>query len=240
MVNNVNNRGALILSAHADDAALSIGCVLTIEPLFYPATIVTVFSRTDFAPLLVDQGEERVSRVRSEEDRRFSSILGCDLIELGYRDAKLRLNKSRISALFDSSRLVPEDLVQNVVADLYAVASSCRPALIVSPLGVGNHIDHRVVRICSDVFASSTGTLLLLYEDQPYASLGNAIPNDVPHNTSRGTFLEVAVSESVVLREAKRYHAALYASQPAALRTRDLVSGAAGTFYERLWICDSE
>jgi LmbE family N-acetylglucosaminyl deacetylase len=149
----------LVLSPHLDDAVLSCGgAMLDRARLGDRVVVATVFS------------EGREYARRRDEDRRALEVLGAEVMHLGLFDAPERLG------LAPSHRTLVEDAVvsasdEALVRDAVRVAvGRTQPAEIWAPLGVGGHVDHRVVHAAVRERAG-----LVLYEDRPYAFLAGAV-----------------------------------------------------------------
>lgn len=162
----------VVLSPHRDDAAFSCGLLLT-QLLRAGATVelVNVCTESDYAPYLETADEPRVrqvSRARRDEDLHFLQTLRdisgsgrCSMTDLHWLDSPLRLGIAT-----DRVLQAPDA----VAADVTALAEALRPwsaaDVVLSPLALGNHIDHRLVRDAAFLaFSANLG----FYEDLPYA-----------------------------------------------------------------------
>ena len=162
-----------VLSPHRDDAAFSCGLMLNkLVQAQVTVTIVNVCTTSEYAPYLTEDGHERVLQVtamRQAEDVAFVKLLtqstGFDnvtLLDLAWRDLPLRWETE------DENALAPLPLRQAEI-DALSSAFAALPDqdLVLAPLALGGHIDHRLVRLAAQqVFGSST---LIFYEDLPYA-----------------------------------------------------------------------
>ena len=149
----------LVVSPHLDDAALSCGGAIHERARRGDRVVVaTVFS----------DGKDHDRR--RDEDRRALQILGAPVIHLGLFDAPERLGLARTHrAIVEEAKVTDADVA--LVRDALRTAiGRTQPAEIWSPLGVGDHVDHRVV-----VAALSGQPGLVLYEDRPYAFLVGAV-----------------------------------------------------------------
>ncbi len=162
-----------VLSPHRDDAAFSCGLLLT-QLLHAGVTvqIVNVCTQSEYAPYLPETGELRVAQVsgkRHVEDLCFlqalhaaSATTACTMADLGWFDSPLRLG-------------IPADAVLEVqevaTGDVRRLARALAPwaafDVILAPLGLGCHIDHRLVRdaACAAIPRARLG----FYQDLPYA-----------------------------------------------------------------------
>jgi hypothetical protein len=157
----------LIVSPHLDDAVLSCaGAIHTHVRRGDQVIVATVFT----------QGHEHAQR--RAEDLRAVASLGAVALHLGLLDAPERLRCDRTHrALVEEAPLREADVawVQGVID---AAIRRVRPTQVWGPLGVGGHIDHRVVHAAlgahgSGAAASSDG--VVFYEDRPYAFLAGAV-----------------------------------------------------------------
>jgi LmbE family N-acetylglucosaminyl deacetylase len=148
----------LFLSPHLDDAVLS--CPVWIQRLVRRGTrvrIATVFT----------EGDE-LYRKRRAEDRAAARELGVSVTHLGFPDAPYRSPRYSdfCGIAFGCAREYPATcrLVARGIGELL---TRWRPHFVVSPMAVGNHVDHRLVRDAALTAARSAD--LRFYEDRPYA-----------------------------------------------------------------------
>ncbi len=104
---------------------------------------------------------------RSEEDRAAAETLGCELIELGLPEAGARPEISGKMGVFAPLGQVHLAGIAQVVARLSAVVPE--GASVVAPLGVGGHIDHRMVQAAARALVEVRPLDLSFYEDLPYS-----------------------------------------------------------------------
>ena len=169
-------RHIVVLSPHRDDAAFSTGLLLT--RLLRAGTdvhLVNVCTESDYAPYLPEASppgaaqQATVSAIRRTEDERFLETLHhaagagrCTLHDLPWLDSPLRLNIATNRVL---------DFADATAAEVNSLAATLQPwraaDAVLAPLGLGNHLDHRLVRDAArQAFASHQ---LGFYEDLPYA-----------------------------------------------------------------------
>lgn len=149
--------GALFLSPHLDDAALS--CPAAIRGA--PSHVATIFTEGDAS-----------YAGRRAEDARALALLGVEPIHLGLRDAPFRHpHFSSFTALLLERRADPEALEQakRAIAELLA---RLQPERVYAPLGVGGHVDHRLVHDAARAVVPREQ--LTFYEDRPYALVPGA------------------------------------------------------------------
>lgn len=155
------------LAAHCDDLAFSLGGVL-MDGAFGPFFPVTVFSRSNYTLYGPPQSIAAITALRKEEDRRFFSRLATALppIWLDRNDAPLRL---AIEAPQTRSATIGENDEVEVEYIAAAVEELLSPgSLLLAPLALGDHIDHRLVHLAACLL-QARGYRVLFYEDTPYA-----------------------------------------------------------------------
>ena len=157
-----------LLSPHSDDVALSLGGSL-LRGALGDVRITTVFSISDYT--INDEGlsAKEVTEIRKEEDRVFFSHLPGEpaIVYLDRLDAPLRrgIHHERTIGLgIDAS---DEREAASVAVPLIGDASA--GTLILSPLGIGGHVDHLVVRRAA-IEVSRVGYPVGFYEDLPYTA----------------------------------------------------------------------
>ena len=175
------NTKKIFLSPHLDDAVYSCGGVireLVVKGI--PVEVWSVFtadppegSLSPFAQSLHARWKEKAnpSWIRREEDKHALKLLGCTFRHLYYPDCIYRrdpqTNEPIIKNdddLFSEDYQIETDLLQNLTKDLKSRLKY--EAEIISPLGMGGHIDHRVTRMA----AEKLGVPLWFYADYPYAA----------------------------------------------------------------------
>jgi LmbE family N-acetylglucosaminyl deacetylase len=171
--------GTILIAAHADDAAYSVGGALIKRALPQPVVAVTVFSRTDYAPYLPSSSKmsvDEITRVSKEEDRTYFSQLGIEVMQLDFPDAPLRgyndpgniYLKDRPGRPIFGVKLSTDDSVfKSVENSIVSTLSSFSGSYIALPLGLGCHVDHLIT---SDACISANSKLrMIYYEDVPYS-----------------------------------------------------------------------
>src|SRR3989344_7815375 len=92
-VNNVffefENEKSLFISPHPDDIAFSISGLL-LSKMFKGATLLTIFTGSNYAPNLATTEIAKISHVRKDEDRSF-----CERFELQYAYLDLKDSLAR-------------------------------------------------------------------------------------------------------------------------------------------------
>ncbi len=152
----------LYISPHLDDVVFSCaGKILQDVASGCNVTIATVFS----------SGSEQVSeeyRERKAEDKRAIEMLGAQCAWMEFPDAPFR------SGFYNSFRRIilerdSNDNIEYVIQLRRAIehlAVSLGAEEIYAPLGIGTHIDHRLV---FDAASGLSGRSITHYEERPYA-----------------------------------------------------------------------
>ena len=142
-------RITLVLSPHLDDAVLScagyLGC--------HKSVIATVFTEGDPS-----------YEARRQEDLEAARIIGARARHLGFKDAPFRsvLYSNFVGIIGGGFK--PLLRLEKALAQLL---DEFDPEFVLAPLGVGNHIDHRLLRYAATKLVRPER--LLYYEDRPYA-----------------------------------------------------------------------
>ncbi len=161
---------ALFISPHPDDVAFScFGAIRTTEAASEVAVLITVFSESDwtaqtgFAPQL----RHNIAALRRKEDAAFAARFRCRQIDLCLPDSSVRgyTEQERYTGQprFDPIAETLAEKLRDVVVEIGAIDR------VFLPLGLGNHVDHLLVRnLGQRVFWNAPS--LFFYEDLPYAS----------------------------------------------------------------------
>jgi LmbE family N-acetylglucosaminyl deacetylase len=182
---------ALFVSPHLDDVVLSCpGHVLDERAAGARVLIATLFT---------DGADRDAYALRRDEDRRAAALLGVDCLHLGLLDAPSRrghpagfraliLETGPGEGPFDPPRRKPPGGARRlprefeprpgdgrdrraVAAVLDELVTATGATRLYAPLGVGEHIDHRLAFAA----ARDRGGALRCYEDRPYASVAGAV-----------------------------------------------------------------
>jgi LmbE family N-acetylglucosaminyl deacetylase len=256
----MNGYSHIYLSPHLDDAVLSCGGRIWQQvQAGERVLVVTVFAGapafdvpfSSFAQELHARWGHLADAVvrRQEEDVEALALLRADAVHWPYTDCIYRRTPDG-SFLYASEEALwgkvhPEE--QGLVAELatrIAASSSRREdasssrredasSVVYAPLGVGRHVDHRVVRRA----AEASGQTLVYYEDYPYAQDRQAVQNAQQGKTWRS---ELALLLSGGALEAKVAAVACYRSQLSTFWADEAeMVAAVGAFTERYWVLDA-
>lgn len=174
-------RSLTVVSPHFDDGVLSCGAALAAcaatgaEP-----TVLTVFSGQPEPPLSAGAvafhracglGDDDAVRRRQEEDELALKVVGAASAHLGIPEALYRKDDAG-NHLYprdeDSSRAGLETELVARLAQLLSDEPTVRAAdLLLAPLAIGNHIDHRITRAAVRLLDRDPDTVAW-YEDAPY------------------------------------------------------------------------
>lgn len=116
---------------------------------------------------------------RRAEDRAACALLGADWAHLTVRDAIYRRDPVSGEALYNNDvqlfgpvNSAETPLITTIANKLRALPTATR---VISPLAVGNHVDHQLTREAAE---AAFGDALTYYEDYPYVQrhgLGNRV-----------------------------------------------------------------
>ncbi|MBU1239722.1 PIG-L family deacetylase [Myxococcota bacterium] len=153
------SRNILIISPHLDDAALS----LSQHILYWLAKGDTVTIATLFTRGSVEQ--QTLYTARKAEDLEAAAKLGATSIYLNFLDAPFRFLEP-ISYTNILSWPTQPSIEEAVMKELTTILHSHQFDTILAPLGVGNHVDHRVAFNAAHALSYKQ---TLYYEERPYA-----------------------------------------------------------------------
>ncbi|MEY2987307.1 MAG: hypothetical protein RJB13_828 [Pseudomonadota bacterium] len=167
----------LVFSPHMDDAVLSCGGFMsTVSQRMKCATVTLCTSDPDLAPHESPPHGIALPSERRHEEAAAMKALGSELIQLDFVDAIYRKDRHGDRYLYptlDSLWSMPVEgdgyyrdvLTQKFKTVLRSFESL--PTLILTPAGVGHHVDHI---LCTQTLLSLVPDLssVMLYEDFPY------------------------------------------------------------------------
>ncbi len=227
----------LAISPHPDDAALSCGgflrCLSGVE-----ITLLTCFSHSIYAPFA---GEtpltvESVHMIRSSEDEEYAHRINASRLDLELQDVSLRYSdysdwlqeKPKLDETFSK--------LTHLIVDVLSLKSY---ALILSPLAIGQHVDHYFVREAVRQIGLSHYQVLF-YEDLPYGTRIGGVKAAFDYARKvfpLGTCMNINITEFVKMKIAD---IGVYKSQIYSKDLRDVVEYAAelggiDSYAERMW-----
>jgi LmbE family N-acetylglucosaminyl deacetylase len=161
----------LMLSPHCDDIPLSLGASLLAGEWGDDVHAIVIFSTSRYS--LNDGWSNEVAaqtEVRNNEERRAAAAAGYTVEFLGLPEPGVRPGYTQVTDIFNPALRFEPDPVWAVVHERLTDILAKHSGVAVSPLGVGHHIDHRMVAACFRE-ASEAGAPFVpaFYEDLPYA-----------------------------------------------------------------------
>lgn len=188
----MQNMKWIYLSPHLDDAVYSCGGLIWEQTQMGQLVDIWTVCAGDPPPGPLSPFAEalharwgtglNVGKVRRAEDQRAASRLGADIRHLALPDCIYRRDPVSGEALYASEKAIFGEVhpAEGAVIDwLTKVIAEQIPAetVIVAPLTVGGHVDHRLVRAAFE----QSGREGRYYADYPYAGQANAkIEDRVP------------------------------------------------------------
>jgi LmbE family N-acetylglucosaminyl deacetylase len=177
----------LVLSPHLDDAALSIGgTIARFTSAGEPTLVLTITAGSPppgaipsaFAASLHRAwglGAAEVVALRRREDEAAMTLLGASALRLDLLDAIYRLPGSYDSEAALTGEPAAHDRLEiELAAQLARILAASPGALVLAPLAVGVHVDHRLVHRAA-IDLARRGHDVAFYEDFPYASKPAAV-----------------------------------------------------------------
>ena len=188
----MSNYNAIYLSPHLDDVALSCGGQIFQRTQAGENVLIVSVTAGDpketavstYAQSLHDRWEMISDSVaaRREEDEEACRILGADWLHWDILDCIYRTDDTGTpfytsdDDLFGSIHPIDEAQTINHLSQHIAQLPAASELHI--PLGIGNHVDHQLVRrIAETTFLPE---MLYYYEDYPYANTPNALASVIP------------------------------------------------------------
>lgn len=163
------NLRTVLISPHSDDIAYSLGGSMILNFFEKSAIMITVFTESNFSPRLKLSGSKTISRIRHLEDVAFAREVGLELIKLDFPEPPMRGMRQNSDIFGKVAKSDP--LFEPVHKKLSDIINSIpNVGLIVSPLGISDHIDHLIVMESCLAICKKNNIRLAFYEDVPYAA----------------------------------------------------------------------
>lgn len=152
----------MIVAAHSDDAALSIGGFLS--DCADSKTILNVFSTCAFTVLPELHSPDEITKLNNDEEMQFAEQIGSDVLFLHESEALLR-------GYTHWQGTIDQDKDARLIRRLMRSIESAIPGYtdVYFPLAIGDHIDHKILLHIGRRLAKS-GLPVFFYEDLPYAA----------------------------------------------------------------------
>ena len=228
----------VLLSPHHDDIAFSIGGMISLDYIKntdYAYYLVNIFNKTCYS--LPTFQTNHISKQRNSEDDKFVKLFMLNKINLSLSDSSLIGHTAHSEAI-----CVPSDTRRSHLTNKLDNIFKCiKPNRVFCPLGIGGHIDHKMVKeVCLEIFKNSYHKLFF-YEDLPYAYGHN--PNDMETTIKKLTNLELHAHDINITSvwHMKEKSISFYKSQI----TKEIIDkirkyaeslGSKETLFERIWM----
>ncbi|OEU41981.1 hypothetical protein BGV40_12075 [Methanosarcina sp. Ant1] len=163
------NIKTILISPHSDDIAYSLGGALLKSYFEKPAIMVTIFTKSNFSPRLKLTDPEEITRIRYLEDIEFARKIGVEYRIYHFPEPPLR-GKISHKEIFDSDSFL-DPIYKEVYLSISELIKSFPNAVIVSPMSLGDNIDHKIVFESCISICKENNIKISFYEDVPYVSL---------------------------------------------------------------------
>ncbi len=172
---------ALYLSPHFDDAVLSCGGNIHRRVgRGERVVVVTVCAApppndlSPFAQSLHERWSQQGEFDRAQEDRDALKRLGAECIHLNYHDCIYRRAEGRWlyeseESLWGEVSPLEMYLVDELAETFNEVAPLKLDAEVWSPFAIGDHVDHKLVKLTASAWGKKAKWRLRYYADYPYA-----------------------------------------------------------------------
>jgi len=174
----------VILSPHLDDAALSCGALLHALRDRLSTLVVSISSAT--SRRLGSDGSRKLerrqghvsARTRRGEDIAAMHSVNADFVHLSFADGIYRRSPLTGKLIYRQARerwIAPRIDDMAHIEELYLVLRrlclDLGRILLLSPMGIGHHVDHQIAaQVAVRLAATAAGAKLLFYEDFPYVA----------------------------------------------------------------------
>ncbi len=192
----------VILSPHLDDAALSCGGLLhalrdKVSTLVVSISCGTVRVVAADGSCKVSSRKGHVSaRTRRREDIAAMHSVNTGFVHLSFPDVIYRRSPLTGGLIYRNARetwVAPrvDDMghIEELFLVLRRLCLDLGRILLLSPMGIGHHVDHQIAaQVALRMAATNAGAELLFYEDFPYVAnprVGRGDPDDPPQALHR-------------------------------------------------------
>lgn len=168
----MSNPKVLILSPHCDDVPLSLGASLLGKLWGEIPHAIVVFSQSAYTRFATwDNSIPETSALRQSEESRAAELAGYTVEFLPFGEPWVRPGYENIGQVFDPQRPIEEETIWQEVRTALMERLLAFEGVVLSPLGLGDHVDHRIVQACAVAAAEqNSGIVPAFYEDLPYAA----------------------------------------------------------------------
>lgn len=153
-----------IFTAHSDDIPYSIPLYISKKIKKEKIIISYVFQITNYAPNLINYNINEVSKLRYLELKSFSDILNLEIDPIKFKDACIRKDYFEKKVCHNKPMSKIDKILSKKLLKYITDAD-----LILFPLAIGNHIDHRIILNTGLLYAKSGKNNFGFYEDLPYS-----------------------------------------------------------------------
>ncbi|PIQ55622.1 MAG: PIG-L family deacetylase [Comamonadaceae bacterium CG12_big_fil_rev_8_21_14_0_65_59_15] len=175
----------VILSPHLDDAGLSCGALLHALRDRISTLVVSISCGTsrrtssDGNRKVIERRQGHVSaRTRRAEDIAAMRSVNADFVHLSFADGIFRRSPLTGKLIYRNARerwVSPRVDDMAHIEELYLVLRrlclDLGRILLISPMGIGHHVDHQIAaQVAVRLAATAAGAELLFYEDFPYVA----------------------------------------------------------------------
>ena len=135
----------IILSPHIDDAVFSLGGALAAKS-FGLCQVVNVYSHSRYT-ISGCWDTPRITQQRHKEDKAAMTHLSLDVDYCGLSDSSLRAAYADEASYLAPNLLTESDETWGSACSVVSDVIEANPnSFFLAPLGLGHHIDHRIVR----------------------------------------------------------------------------------------------
>lgn len=166
----------LILSPHCDDIAFSLGASMMAREWGDDVTGAVIFSESRYS-LRNGWNNDTAAQtaVRNAEERSAAALAGYRVEFLGFPEPGVRPGYTQVTDIFSADRDFTRDGVwEGMDTRLHALLGEFDAAgggIVLSPLGVGRHVDHRMTAAAFHATLPQLPRVTpAFYEDLPYAA----------------------------------------------------------------------
>lgn len=164
-------RNVIMLSPHCDDIPLSLGASLLAGEWGADVHVVVIYSLSRYTlGRGWDNEPEAATATRNAEERRAAELAGYTVEFLGFPEPGVRPGYTQVTDIFNPDLSFDPDPIWQPMRERLLEILGSHSGVAVSPLGIGRHIDHRMVTACfREASAASSRLIPAFYEDLPYA-----------------------------------------------------------------------
>lgn len=162
----------LMLSPHCDDVPLSLGGSLLAREWGDEIHTAVIFSVSRYSLKNGwNNAVEAATATRNAEERRAAAAAGYTVEFFGLPEPGVRPGYAQVADIFDPGLPLDGDPIWQPLRRRLLELLAGETGVVVAPLGVGYHIDHRMVAACFREAADTFGRFTpVFYEDLPYAA----------------------------------------------------------------------